>query len=220
MHTLDKLALRIIDLSYRHKLSHIGSCLTALPIIYQCYLKHGDRVVVSAGHSGLALYVVLEHFGLLPDAEVTLLRDGIHPVRNPAEHIEVSSGSLGMAATVAVGIALANPSSLIHIVSTDGEVAEGALWEVLYYVSRTHLENVRVHVNLNGYTALEPINEYAVASFLSPFSCAVCHYADPASLPPIPGFTGLSQHYHVMSESDYLIARAHYTPGHSHQEAA
>lgn len=57
--TLRRLARQIIDISYRHKLGHLGSCLTALPIIYRIYesKRPDDRVILSAGHSGLALYV-------------------------------------------------------------------------------------------------------------------------------------------------------------------
>lgn len=199
---------RVLDISFRHRLSHIGSCLTALPILYGCYYvkRPMDKVILSAGHSGLSLYTVLEHFTFLKDAEATLVRDGIHPVRNPLEGIEVSSGSLGMAATVAVGIGLANPDKSIHIISTDGELAEGALWEALYYLERKRITNVFVHLNLNGYTALDSVQQSLIVRLTKEFEYVIPHWADPAMMPPIPGFIGLAQHYHVMNDTDYKIA--------------
>ena len=61
---LDKLNQRIFDISLSHKLSHLGSCFTALPIIYEIFesKKPEDKFILSSGHAGLAYYVVLEHF--------------------------------------------------------------------------------------------------------------------------------------------------------------
>ena len=55
---------RIFDISFRHKLSHLGSCLTAVDIIDEIYSikKPDERFVLSSGHAGLALYVVLEKY--------------------------------------------------------------------------------------------------------------------------------------------------------------
>ena len=200
--TLQALARRVLDISYRHKLSHIGSCLTALPILYEIYSikKPEDRVVLSAGHSGLAMYVVLEHFKLLPDAEATLVRDGIHPVRNEAEHIDCSTGSLGQGITVAVGMALAQPERCVYVVSTDGEMAEGAWWESLYFTD-SRLTNLHVHVNANGYTALGR----APLGLLCYFRGVTIHQNTDIDYLPyhLPWFQGLEPHYHVMTEAEY-----------------
>ena len=53
---------RIIDLSFKHKASHIGSCLTAVDIIEEIFKKKKptERFVLSNGHAAMALYVVLE----------------------------------------------------------------------------------------------------------------------------------------------------------------
>ena len=58
------LSNRLIEISYNHKLSHISSCLTSLPIIFDIYNRKqkDEKFVLSNGHAGLALYVVLEHF--------------------------------------------------------------------------------------------------------------------------------------------------------------
>jgi len=53
---------RITNISYKKGLSHLGSVLTAVDIIKEIYdtKKEEDIFILSAGHAGLALYVVLE----------------------------------------------------------------------------------------------------------------------------------------------------------------
>ncbi len=166
-------------------------------------------MILSAGHSGLALYVVLEHFGLISDAEARLVKDGIHPVRGPG--IDVSTGSLGQGITVGVGMALARPDSDVYVISTDGEVAEGAFWETLFFAQQRPLNNLRIIVNDNGYSALRKTS-YVVGA-LESFDVQVVDTSD--SLPRLPGgewLRGLEAHYHIMTESEYLTLRRFYDP--------
>jgi transketolase N-terminal domain/subunit len=204
--TLRRLARRLLDITYCYKLSHIGSCLTALPILYGVYLdkKPEDRVVLSAGHSGLALYVVLEHFGLIRDAESRLAADGIHPTRGPG--VDVSTGSLGQGITVAVGMALARPDAKVYVVSTDGEMAEGAWWEAIYFKARYPLGNLHIIVNHNGYSALG--STVWTGGALQPFGVATIDTSK--YVPTLPWFAGLQQHYQVMTEEQYKELSAHY----------
>ncbi len=208
--TLRRLARQILDISFRHKLGHLGSCLTALPILYDIYQtkRPHDKVILSAGHSGLALYVVLEHFGLIPDAEARLLADGIHPTRGPG--VDVSTGSLGQGITVGVGMALARPDIDIHVVSTDGEVAEGSWWESVYFIWRRRLygqlPNIHVYLNDNGYSALDAT--IGLDTLLKPFPVTVVKTA--YYTPDLPWFTGLAQHYQVITEDQYKELAAHY----------
>ena len=208
------LSRRVLDISFRHHLSHIGSCLTVLPILYDIYLNlgEGDRVILSAGHGGLALYVVLEHFGWLPDAEATLVRDGIHPTRNVEEHIDCSTGSLGQGITVGVGMALARPENQVHVVSTDGEMAEGSWWESVYFARGRHMTNLIIHVNVNGWTALQEAPRDTKQHFTSmvPISHVILHSTGLSVPHHLPWFFGLEQHYHVMTEPEYREIDAYY----------
>ena len=60
--TLNRLKRRILEISYLRKLSHLGSCLTALPIIIEIYehKKKNEKFILSAGHSHVAHAVVME----------------------------------------------------------------------------------------------------------------------------------------------------------------
>src|SRR5438874_161410 len=86
---------RIIEISKKYKLSHLGSCLTAIDIIEEIYneKQEDEKFVLSSGHAGLALYVVLEKYGF--DAEILLKHCGIHPKRMYGYGIDCSTGSLG-----------------------------------------------------------------------------------------------------------------------------
>ena len=49
---------RIIEIAHKNKIGHLGSCLTALPILEHIYKnkKENDIVILSSGHAGIALY--------------------------------------------------------------------------------------------------------------------------------------------------------------------
>ena len=86
---------RIIVISKSEGLTHIGSNLTAVPLIEAVYAikKPGDGFVLSAGHAALAQYVVMEKYGLCNALEAVRTY-GIHP-DSSMPGIRVSTGSLG-----------------------------------------------------------------------------------------------------------------------------
>ena len=151
-----ELEKRIIDLSYKHKLSHIGSCLTALPIIYEIYSrkeKH-ERFVLSCGHAGLALYVVLEDFFKV-DAEKILIQCGVHPDMLKSFHIDCSTGSLGQGLPIALGMAMANRNEMVYCLISDGEAMEGSIYEAMNVRAKYEVKNLKVYCNYNGWGAYD-----------------------------------------------------------------
>ena len=189
---------RIIEISYPRKLSHLGSCLTMVDILEGVYSTKdaNDLCILSAGHAGLALYVVLEkHFGY--NAEYLFNTHGVHPNRDPEHGILCSSGSLGHCVGISVGFAIANPDTHVHCFTTDGEMAEGVVDEALRYVNRKSLKNFTLHINYNGFSA------YQESSY--PLVVGVDHHI--YNTKPELGFLhGLDAHYHVMNEQDYKEA--------------
>jgi len=168
--TLDKnkLALRILDISYRRKLSHIGSCLTALPIIVEIYetMKKSDVFVLSQGHAGLALYAVLEELGL-GNAEKWLINCGIHPDRPTSmvmkdgemqSPFDVSTGSLGHGLPISIGMGVAARDRAVYVLTSDGEMAEGSMYEALNIAADLKLDNLHVYINDNGWSAYRETN--------------------------------------------------------------
>ena len=59
---LKNIRKNILQLTYKAKSSHIGSCLSIVEILYTLYfkiLKKGDKFILSKGHAALALYCCL-----------------------------------------------------------------------------------------------------------------------------------------------------------------
>lgn len=202
---IDDLTYRILELSYRHKLSHIGSCLTAAPILDEIYTQRrpDEACILSAGHAGLALYCVLEkHCG--KDAEDLLKRHGVHPTKNEADGIHCSTGSLGQGISVAVGRALADRSKRVWVYITDGECAEGVVYESLSFAGRAKLDNLKVHVGWNGFSAYQESYLKQLSALRKLFPLEVT-YGEELE---IPFLQGLAAHYHTMSEQDWVWVEA------------
>ncbi len=192
---------RILDISFRGGLSHLGSCLTALPIIESIYAKKqpNDIFVLSEGHAHLAHLVVKEAEGTLSEgAEILLERFGIHCDRRAG--CDVSTGSLGQGLPIAVGMALADKSHNVYCLVSDGELAEGSCWEALRIAEEQKLKNLKIHVNANGWSGLGPTDIDKLKRRLRNFDLDIRIWRTD----PIYSFLqGLAGHYHVMSKGDY-----------------
>lgn len=193
---------RIFYIAYKNKLSHLGSYLSSFDIIDQIYSKKlkDDIFILSSGHAALALYVVLEKYEG-KDAEKLFEEYGGHPHRAEKDGIYCSTGSLGTGITVAVGRALANPKRKVHVLISDGECAEGSIWESLRFIKEHPVNNLEVHVNINGYAAYDKVDSEYLTNRLKSFLPNInLHYT---TVNQAPFLKGINAHYHVMSEEDY-----------------
>lgn len=197
---------RILEISYNYKLSHIGSCLTAVDIIDDIYKKKKpeDIFVLSSGHAGLALYVVLEKY-LLIDAEELFFKHGVHPNRDLPNNIYCSSGSLGQGLPIALGMALADKSRNVYCLISDGECSEGSIWEALRIQKELYIENLFVYVNMNGWGAYKEINEIWLENQLKYMSWARSIWTSDA-IWPFKFLKGQDAHYYTMNVLDYREA--------------
>lgn len=220
---------RIIEISYNAKLAHLGSCLSVVDIIDAIYLtkKRSERFVLSGGHAGIALYVILEKHGIIRPEVIYGLH--IHPDRNIDYGIDLSTGSLGQGLPIAVGMALADRSKRVFCVITDGECAEGSIWEALRIVYEAKINNLITVVNVNGWGAYDPIPSDFLLKRIKGFGLKVIevygHNISKISkaieranrIGPLVIFArtsveqlsflkGQGAHYYVMKESDYQTA--------------
>lgn len=204
---------RIIDISYKHKLSHLGSCLTAVDIIDDIYASMkpltfkswDERFILSAGHAGLALYVVIEkYYGI--DAEEIFEHHGVHPDRCKQHYIHTSSGSLGQGLPIAVGVALANRKKKVHCLISDGECAEGSISEAVRIADNLKLENLNIYVNFNGYGAYGETQIYDLPRGITKVEFTGS-YGDRKLECLLPFLQGQDAHYHVMTEEEYAYAQ-------------
>lgn len=205
---------RILELSHRHGLGHLSSNLTtadvisriveeARPIEKKICDAPGTNlpfVILSSGHAGLALYCALEKY--CGQSAAVLLNDhGTQPHLDPKRGIYCTTGSLGQGLTVAVGYALAERSRIVHCIISDGECAEGCVWEALAFARLHHLENLRVHVNVNGYSALAAVDvDYLTARLTAFLPWIQLHFTDGNQLLFL---HGLHAHYKTMTDAEF-----------------
>ena len=193
---------RILEIAYKHKLGHLGSYLSAAGIIDEIYKNKdpNDIFILSSGHAALALYVALEKYEG-KNAEELFIKHGGHPHRDEENGIYCSTGSLGLGITVAVGRALANKNRKVHVLISDGESAEGSVWEALRFIKESNLSNIEVYVNVNGYAAYDKVDVKYLVDRLKVFLPTInIRYT---SVNQYPFLRGLNAHYHIMSEEDY-----------------
>lgn len=199
---MNNLTQRLIDITYQERLAHLSSTMSALPIIEEIYAQRQDNevFVLSNGHAGLALYVVLEkYYGV--DAVELLHKHGIHPNRDLPNHLYCSTGSLGSGLPIAVGHALACPERKTYCMISDGEAAEGSIWESLAFIHSHPVDNIEVYANINGLGAYGEIDvdylENRLKSFLPRIN--ICK-SEPINWPFV---QGLDSHYYNLKPEDY-----------------
>lgn len=167
----NKLKQRILDISKKFGSTHISSCLNVVEYLEMVYSTkaHDDVVILSNGHAGLALYVILEKFKG-KDAEVLFEKHGTHPNRDIKDGIVCSTGSLGQGLPIALGMALANKKRDVYCFTSDGEWAEGSMWEALSIAAEQMVNNLIILVISNGFSAYKEVDqdrlEWRIAGFV------------------------------------------------------
>jgi transketolase N-terminal domain/subunit len=202
---LNKIELRCLEISYKHKLTHLSSVLTSIGIIDKIFLAKNpkDKFILSNGHAFLALAVVLEKNGKC-NAEELVLKHGTHPNRDPENQLWASTGSLGQGISIAVGMAIARPDIDIYVLTSDGELAEGMAWEALRIAGELKLENLKVAVNANGYSAYGKVDGELLDARLQLFYPSLVIKTDMFKYPDF--LNGFQGHYKALSEEEYKEA--------------
>jgi len=157
---------------------HLGSSFSAMDIVVWLYyeemntaklgIKHLDRDIYfsSKGHDCPGLYAVLFSLGILTkDKFIRLRRLGGtcgHPdVSTPG--IEANSGSLGMGISKAKGMAFAKrlrgQQGRVFVMTGDGELQEGQIYEALQTAVHQGITNLNVIVDHNKVQSDKPVSE-------------------------------------------------------------
>lgn len=157
---------------------HIGGALSVVEVLTALYYKYmdvspsepgkkvRDKLVLSKGHAGPALYAVLADKGFFPVEWLhTLNKCGTrlpsHCDMNRTPGIDMTTGSLGQGISAAVGIALANRldgiDRKVYLIVGDGESQEGQVWEGAMAAAHYKLDNLIAFTDYNkmqidGYT--------------------------------------------------------------------
>ncbi len=140
---------------------HIGGALSVVEILVLLYYEvmnnidpsdprreDRDKLVLSKGHAGPALYAILADLGFFPKKWLHTLNQGgtnlpSHCDMNRTPGIDFTTGSLGQGTSAAAGIALADRMKHIpaftYLVVGDGESQEGQVWEAAMFANHYQL---------------------------------------------------------------------------------
>lgn len=181
--------------------------MTAVDIIEEIYAlkKDHEPFVLSSGHAGLAQYVVLESRGGR-NAEDIFNHHGVHPDRCELCHLDVSAGSLGHGLPIACGLALSDRTQNVYCLISDGEMAEGSIWEALRFMQEQQLYNLKLYVNINGWGAYGKINPAHITSRLRTYEQGLDITVILTDCSDFSFLRGLDAHYVVMDETMYTEA--------------
>ena len=105
-----------------------------------------------------------------------------------------------MGLPIALGMALANRGRRVHCVVSDGECAEGSIWEALAARARLGADNLHVVVNMNGFSAYDSIDLDVLEARLRAFDANIDLRRTRCELPFAKGYAA---HYHILSEAEY-----------------
>lgn len=167
---------KALEMCSEGKSSHIGSVLSCADIIGVLYsevlnfkpddplFKNRDRFLMSKGHAGAGLYAALAKLGFIEeDILKTHYKNGSflsgHICHKIFPGIEFSTGSLGHALPVSIGIAIAirlkKIKSRVFCLMSDGELDEGSNWEAFLSAAHHKLNNLTAIVDRNRLQSIE-----------------------------------------------------------------
>src|SRR6202035_787523 len=176
----DWIRLQTIDLIAQAGLGHYSSTFSSAEIVATLYyhslrLRPGeprwanrDRFLLGKGHVATGLWPVLADLGFY---DKTLLKQFgkvgsplyEHPNMKLAPGTEFSSRSLGHTLSVGTGMALAGRLSgrdyRTFVLTGDGELQEGQVWEAAMAASHYKLGNLVAIVDANGFSGAGPTSQ-------------------------------------------------------------
>ena len=122
-----------------------------------------DRLIISKPHGAVCLYPILADLGFINKKELlkigknNSLLGGIPDNMIPG--IETINGALGHGLGVACGISLGlknkKSNSKVFVLSGDGELFEGAVWEAIMFAGHHKLDNLILIIDNNKISMLD-----------------------------------------------------------------
>lgn len=169
----------VLKMVYENKASHVGGALSMadlLAVLYSGVLNISpndplnsdrDRFLLSKGHACTALYATLALKDFFPISELSNYSQNGSMLLSHTSHkvpgVELSTGSLGHALSVACGIALGgkrNKSNFhVYCLVSDGELDEGSNWEAILFAPHHQLANLTLIVDYNKIQSFGMVDE-------------------------------------------------------------
>jgi len=118
-----------------------------------------DMFFMSNGHITPVLYSVMARKGYFPVSELSTFRrlhtrlQGHPSCIHGLPGIRMASGSLGQGVSIALGAAEAKKMNkdvhLVYVLTGDGELQEGQVWEALMYAGAKKVDNIILTIDYN-----------------------------------------------------------------------
>ncbi|MDB3973985.1 hypothetical protein N9440_04305 [Alphaproteobacteria bacterium] len=155
-----KMRIIVLDMIYKSKSSHIGSCFSMIEImtfINKIFNKN-DSIIISKGHAAAVFYAFQYITRKISKKNLdTYNLDNSylsgHVTKNKITKANFSSGSLGHGLPISLGLAISNKflknENKVFCVISDGELNEGSSLEALYYAPTKKLNNLVVFLDYN-----------------------------------------------------------------------
>ncbi len=174
---LRRVVLRMLEAGDRGHLGAAFSMIEIFRVLYDDVLRfesdepdwhERDRCILSKGHGCLALYAILADKGFFAESELDKFcaLDGIlggHPDAGKVPGVEASTGALGHGVSIGVGMALAarldGSDRRVYVVTGDGEINEGSVWEAAMSAAKHLLDNFTVLVDYNKFQSYGATSE-------------------------------------------------------------
>ena len=169
-----------LEMTHISRGSHIGSVFSMAEIIAVLYTgvlnvdprdprkPDRDRMILSKGHAGSAVYAALAETGFFPVEQLkTHYANGSilsgHVSHKGVPGVEVSTGSLGHGLGVGTGMALGAKMDGAEwrtwVVLGDGECDEGSVWEAALQAAQYGLDRLCAIVDYNHMQSLFTVEE-------------------------------------------------------------
>lgn len=161
----------------RGHLASAYSLVEILRVLYDDILKidsanpnwiERDRCILSKGHGCLALYAILADKGFFPIEDLEKFCSGEtflggHPEYHKTPGVEATTGALGHGPSIGIGYALSSrmrgDGSRVFVITGDGEINEGSVWEAAMCASKHGLDNFTLMVDYNKLQSSGPVSE-------------------------------------------------------------
>ena len=165
-----------LEMTHISRGSHIGAIFSVAEIMAVLYsrvlhvdpaqpgMPERDRLILSKGHAGAAVYAALAERGFFPVEELSThyangSRLSGHVSHKGIPGVEFSTGSLGHGLAVAAGMALGakldGEAWRTYAVLGDGECDEGSVWEAALQARQFGLDNLIAVVDHNHMQSLD-----------------------------------------------------------------
>jgi transketolase len=169
-----------LEMTHISRGSHIGSVFSVAEIIAVLYTSvlnvdpgeprkpDRDRLILSKGHAGSAVYAALAETGFFPVEQLkTHYANGSilsgHVSHKGVPGVEVSTGALGHGLGIGVGMALGAKMDKAewrtYVVLGDGECDEGSVWESALQAAQYKLDRLIAVVDYNHMQSLATVDE-------------------------------------------------------------